>query len=180
MQVQYCASSRSGVEHCSQLGSAADSLSNITSQLQESTEQQQQQQLRRFQWFVASTVDRALDIPTAVSRLGVYLLTARYRLQNGVQGLLPADQWQMDVMHWHATTMAHLQGTFVDTATGPPSSVLLPWLVRPSNPVEEEMCRSQVCSFSLPYTAEQTSNQKNPNRKSSAQPTPPSLSSPSS
>lgn len=77
------------------------------------------------------------------------LLTARDRLQGGVQGgLLPDDQWQKDVMHWHATTMAQLQGLFVETATGPPGDgVLLPWLVRPSSPVERAMCQNQVRFF---------------------------------
>ncbi|KAK0650719.1 hypothetical protein DIS24_g6616 [Lasiodiplodia hormozganensis] len=141
VQEQYCSASLpTADQRCSPLASSADALANITAMLQDD-----EVALQRFKWLAAATTGRALDLPTAVGRLGVQLLTARDRLQGGVQGgLLPDDQWQKDVMHWHATTMAQLQGLFVETATGPPGDgVLLPWLVRPSSPVERAMCQNQ-------------------------------------
>ncbi|KAF9636305.1 hypothetical protein BFW01_g7200 [Lasiodiplodia theobromae] len=142
VQEQYCSASLPSTadQRCSPLASSADALANITAMLQDD-----EVALQRFKWLAAATTGRALDLPTAVGRLGVQLLTARDRLQGGVQGgLLPDDQWQKDVMHWHATTMAQLQGLFVETATGPPGDgVLLPWLVRPSSPVERAMCQNQ-------------------------------------
>ncbi|OJD36629.1 cytochrome p450 protein [Diplodia corticola] len=142
VQEQYCSASLPPDRRCSALASSADALADITSKLLTDDEAG----VHRLQWFVASTTGRAPDLSTAVGRLGAQLLTGRYRLsQDGVQGgLLPDGQWQADVMHWHAMTMAALQDAFVQTATGPPGDgVLLPWLVRPSSPVEEAMCRNQ-------------------------------------
>lgn len=135
-QVQYCVPSLPEEIRCSPVGSAADSLNYMTNMLHD-------QQLSKFQWFMASTIDQTLSLSTAITRLGVQLLTSRYRLRNGVQGQLPDNQWQLDVQHWHATTLAHLQGTFVDAATGPRDPALLPWLVKPSTPETQRMCQNQ-------------------------------------
>ncbi|KAL1625938.1 hypothetical protein SLS56_007084 [Neofusicoccum ribis] len=153
VQVQYCNPSlpegREG-GRCSPLAASADALDYMTSNLSG-------EQLQQFQWFVSTTIDRALSLYTAVNRLGVQLLTSRYRLHNGIQGVLPDTQWQQDVQHWHATTLAHLQGTFITAATGPPDSTLLPWLTRPTTPSTQRLCRNQKIlsashtSFSLLY-----------------------------
>ncbi|KAL1649471.1 hypothetical protein SLS58_001526 [Diplodia intermedia] len=169
VQEQYCSGRLPPDRRCSLLGSSADALADITARIRALASSSSSsssssgggdgETLTRFKWLASvmgsstagsSSSNRPLDMAAAVGRLGAQLLTGRGGLgPDGVQrgALLPA-QWQADVMHWHATTMAALQGAFVETATGPAMAAaagegLMPWLVRPEGPVEEAMCRNQ-------------------------------------
>jgi hypothetical protein len=65
------------------------------------------------------TLNLAPSIEVVRDRIGVGALTSRYTLNQGVQGPLPSNQWQLDVEHMHATTLAALQRMIIEQATGP-------------------------------------------------------------
>lgn len=87
-------------------------------------------------------------LTTSVSGLlngmGASLLTARDTLYNGLQGPLPADQWQREVLHWHQTSMAKLQRAIVEQATGPSDAYMSKYVQKPGNPIAKRVCHSQV------------------------------------
>lgn len=80
-------------------------------------------------------------IPTVLSSSS---LMARYKLQGGVSGSLPADQWQQEAEHWHQASLIGTQGIMALTANGPSDASLDPWLRKPANAVERDLCRNQV------------------------------------
>ncbi|OJD30592.1 cytochrome p450 protein [Diplodia corticola] len=99
------------------------------------------------------------SISSVVEILGVPALTSRYKLAAGMQRALPDNQWQLDVEHWHETSMAYLQGTYIDAATRPSDPEFLPYLVEPKGDDERYFCRNQkirstaYTNFSVFYLA---------------------------
>ena len=75
-------------------------------------------------------------------------LRARFGLVSGFSGPLPHDQWQSDVEGWHSSTLAAIQGSAVDAATGPASPAMRQFWVPPDNQQGRYLCHNQVsCSF---------------------------------
>lgn len=87
----------------------------------------------------------ASNIDDVVERLGVLSLLARKRLTKTFQGQLPDNQWQLEVEHWHAVSMASLQASFVTVATGPSDDKMAnsAWWLRDSE-ANWSGCRRQV------------------------------------
>lgn len=84
--------------------------------------------------------------------LGAESLLARQTLNDGMQGLLPDDQWQREMTAWWAAALAGLQAFFVQTAAG----VTFPGLedyrgYEPFYSFEKDMCSNQASSIT-PYT----------------------------
>ncbi|XXG95571.1 hypothetical protein Hte_001838 [Hypoxylon texense] len=75
----------------------------------------------------------------APSIMGVQALLSRKKLDEGWQGSLPDNQWQMDVEHWFQISIAAYQKIFVDTATGPLSSMPEDFVKRPANDVQTKL-----------------------------------------
>lgn len=72
-------------------------------------------------------------------------LTSRFRLIDGIQASLPADQWQLEVENWHSISLAALQGGLIDIAAGPGDPMVLRYFwARPSNTEEKYLCQNQV------------------------------------
>lgn len=84
------------------------------------------------------------ELDAFVETLGAGSLTARYKLVSGYQGPLPDNQWQLDVEHWHASTLAAIQGSAVDAATGPASPDMRQYWVPPENEQQQYLCNNQV------------------------------------
>lgn len=77
--------------------------------------------------------------------LKVSALTSRYRLSEGIQASLPANQWQLEVENWNSISLASLQGTLLEYAIGPGDpAVLENFWVKPSNAGEKHLCQNQV------------------------------------
>lgn len=73
-------------------------------------------------------------------------LTSRFGLSEGIQGPLPADQWQLEVENWFNILLATVQGMNLDIAIGPRNGEMLKYFwKRPSNDVEKYLCKNQVC-----------------------------------
>lgn len=86
----------------------------------------------------------ASSIVNIVDKMGISGLTSRYGLNQGIQGPLAPDQWQLDVEHWFTVWLATLQGMLVLQATGPSDADVMPWVQTPRNEAEKHFCQSQV------------------------------------
>lgn len=84
------------------------------------------------------------SIEAIIDRLGTTALTSRYTLNAGIQGPLPSNQWQSDVEHLHATTLAALQRMTIEQATGPTDQNLQRFFIRPNDDMEREARCQQV------------------------------------
>jgi len=56
---------------------------------------------------------------------------------------LPIDQWRIEAGNWFSISLAKLQQSIVDYATGPGSPDLLPYVAGPASPELAKQCRSQ-------------------------------------
>lgn len=103
-----------------------------------------QKQLDTFRWIDAIIKSYAPVIYQSIYKLGTSALVSRKTLHEGYQGPLEDNQWQLDAEHWHVTSMAALQNTMKEVATGPSDSAVEEWLTKPNNAQEHHLCRSQV------------------------------------
>jgi hypothetical protein len=71
-------------------------------------------------------------------------LSSKQNFGQGIQGPLPSNQWQLDVIHWWSTALALTQAAFVDTARGIQGAGLESLRVFPSNQAQLDMCLNQV------------------------------------
>lgn len=76
--------------------------------------------------------------------LGAKSLDSQSLLYDGVQYSLPLNQWQRDVTNWWNTTLAAVQGSYIDTALGTTDPMEKNSRHGPENPEEVKMCNSQV------------------------------------
>ena len=99
---------------------------------------------RRMINTVMDVLENVILTDSVLNVLGVSALTARYKLQQGVQGPIPDDQWQLEVKHWQATSLAALQALYVEFASRPSNPDVLQFLERPGTPELLRLCESQV------------------------------------
>lgn len=59
-----------------------------------------------------------MDTRDTLGLLGTQALRARDSLNGPLLGPLPDNQWQLEVQHWHATSMAYMQATFLQPILG--------------------------------------------------------------
>ncbi|KAK5629356.1 hypothetical protein RRF57_005071 [Xylaria bambusicola] len=78
------------------------------------------------------------SISEVINTLGAHALTSQRNLIAGNQGPIPADQWQQDVVHWWATSLAVQQSNFISNVVGPSDVRLYPYVTPPQD--------STVCS----------------------------------
>lgn len=87
------------------------------------------------------------SIDDIVKSANIASLKAREKLQGGLQGPLPDNQWQLEVENWYGGSLAVLQGAPVNYATGPIEPALLQILNRPQTESERRLCDSVVSFF---------------------------------
>lgn len=85
-----------------------------------------------------------INLADIVGSLGAGSLIARNTFIQGVQGPLPADQWQREVKHWQATVMTLLQRITVEHATGPSDTSMEKYVEKPSTKEAKHLCSNQV------------------------------------
>lgn len=92
----------------------------------------------------------------SVNGRGSSSLRAQETLYDLEQAPLPDNQWMIEVSSWFAVSMAKLQQSVVQYATGPPHLATGSHLFRPTDPINVAMCGSQkvrnsfnTISFSL-------------------------------
>lgn len=84
-----------------------------------------------------------------LENLGVSALIARDTLNNGKQGPLQPDQWEQEVLHWNAISMAKIQRSVIEEAIGSSDPSMTKYVEKPTDPAGKEVCKSQVsCTVS--------------------------------
>ncbi len=138
-QHQFCFTGVKGQQKCTPLQSSEDSPESLWELADEGD--------AWIPWFFTTSylTNKGTNIPLRV--LGVQVLTARNQHNGPLIGSLPDKQWQLEVQHWHATAMAHLQGQFLESIVGPTNPKLTPLVRRPNTTVEKQLCANQVRPF---------------------------------
>ncbi|TGJ80760.1 hypothetical protein E0Z10_g8000 [Xylaria hypoxylon] len=80
------------------------------------------------------------SISQVVKVLETQALTARQNLIVGLQGPIAPNQWQLDVVHWWATSLALIQSNFIDSVVGPSDRRLNKYIIPPD---DKAICSSQ-------------------------------------
>ncbi|KAK0613547.1 hypothetical protein B0T14DRAFT_499015 [Immersiella caudata] len=136
---QFCFTDVKGVRKCSRLGSPADAMLDLRAMMDEGDQEWNS-------WFVVTTFETMTQVRDPVELLGTRALRARDSLNGPILGPLPDNQWQLEVQHWHSTSAAQLQQTFLRTIIGP-TNPELPNLIevwRPNTTVERDICANQI------------------------------------
>jgi len=139
-QHQLCASGAFEGKECTPLMSFSDlfdirHVSGLTSN---------ENKKHRMEWTLNTTLSKMLQSFHPVAVLGIQSLTARTSINGGHQAPLPSNQWQLEIQHWHASVMAHLQRQFLEAATGPRDPKLESIFRFAETPEERDLCSNQV------------------------------------
>lgn len=96
--------------------------------------------------WIANKGNLDTELSGVIHDLGPTALLARQSLSSDLQGPVPLDQWQREVEHWQATTMAKLQKIAVEFATGPSDASIEQYVMKPSpsDKAASDVCRNQV------------------------------------
>lgn len=152
-QVQFCNTALEPDRRCGPLTSWNDalfesaSLFNVTRpQLSGQEEYPDHLTGNRFIWTVFQLNNAATWLDKLLQTLGPESLSSKANLVQGIMGRLPANQWQLDVMHWWSTYLASVQSAFVETAIGPadPTGELEWYKFVPWNDDVRKLCNNQV------------------------------------
>lgn len=136
-------------QFCNPSGNNCTSLTNLENAYEETYglwNGLRQQQIFEF-WFKMYE-GLSHEIWNMLRSLTSSALVARNSLDHGIQGPLPADQWQREVLHWHATSLASLQRGPVEIAHGPFDTSMDRFVQKASNDGERYFCRNQVSNLS--------------------------------
>ncbi|KAI0195885.1 hypothetical protein F4808DRAFT_474493 [Astrocystis sublimbata] len=97
----------------------------------------------RFSWFASILRTTLPSIADVFLENGPDALASTQTLTASVQGKLPLNQWQIDITHAWAITMAFWQATLVETARGPTDPELAANKVAPADSAQRQMCSNQ-------------------------------------
>lgn len=140
-QSQYCNPNLPEGERCTPLSGDMDT--EIPTQALFGRESQAA--LAKFNWLYMGVFQYVYSLATTVSILGGHSLLARDSVMTGrTQGVLPGNQWQLEVQHWHDIYLAQIQSLAVDLARGPDDPNVFQWLQRPNKTEEHDLCFKQV------------------------------------
>lgn len=95
--------------------------------------------MRNFNYAIRAGKLVAMDID--IITLG---LESNSRKSFGQQGLIPDNQWQVDVERWNNITLASKQQDFLDAASGPSDPRMNEFIFGPSTDQERRLCHNQV------------------------------------
>lgn len=95
-------------------------------------------------WLMRTGFSRKQTIWQVLAKLHVHALTAWKYINGPMVGNLPDNQWQLEVRHWHDTSMAHLQGIFLDSVVGHSGPGFQRRLRTPGSATEWQICKNQV------------------------------------
>lgn len=140
MQSQYC-NPGLPVDRCLPLGSIIKPLSRKDASI--FATQRQQDRLLRF-FYLLEALPGPKSLLGVIEGLGISALKARDTLQSGIQGRLPNNQWQIELVGWVLTMLAAQQRAFVDYANGPIHAVPDEFLYRPEDDISRSFCHNQV------------------------------------
>lgn len=135
-QYQFCKSDPPAAKQCSELSSMHDVF-----------------RLARKWWLGTETYDYfywifylvvTQTIASRVQALGPAVLESPSHLQGGILGPLARNQWQIDVEKWINISLASIQQSCVELASGPSDPRMDNFITRPESNIQKRMCRNQV------------------------------------
>ncbi|KAI0418902.1 hypothetical protein F5X98DRAFT_362848 [Xylaria grammica] len=156
-QHQFC-NSISGNRTCGPLASLADAVAGVVDLFDTdydaySVGNATTRTAALFTYFARATT---YPVNTALTfQLGATSLASQRYLYNGVQYLLEENQWQLDVAHWWAMSMAAHQESFLINSYGPTDPAILALRINYTTPELKKLCDNQkirttaYASFSL-------------------------------
>lgn len=130
-QYEVCKPQDDAQQSCSQSESSADVWNELSSTAD--------QELFAWMWYSIPSVLYVIEL------LGVSSLTSRFKMETGISGPLPDDQWQQDVENWHNIALARVQGQILERAAGPTDANILNSIWQgPQNDLQKSYCKNQV------------------------------------
>ncbi|KAI8628949.1 hypothetical protein F5Y19DRAFT_485311 [Xylariaceae sp. FL1651] len=131
-QHQYCYEALLKGKQCGPLASLVDSFSAaLDISPSESA-------LNHLGWIVDQT--SGTSISEVINTLGAHALTSQKNLIAANQGPIASNQWQLDVLHWWATSLAVQQSNFIESVAGPSDDRLRQYITPPLDPT---VCSNQ-------------------------------------
>ena len=157
-QFQFCRKSADKGNSCGPLASlddsriaSADILFNVDLSLGNLTQASEiyssDRAASHFLWLLQIIDTYPSNMFFAVTSLGFKSLASQRGLIDGVQGPLPDDQWKHDVTNWWNISLAALQASFVDTASGPLDPAVARIKTGPITPGQRAVCENQVRGY---------------------------------
>ena len=140
-QYRFCHTALPERSRCGITSSLSDAIYDISSL---SSSNKTSKQISRFYEQL-----NAVDMADLLQGLGPQALTAEQSLAHNIQGYLPRNRWNIEVLHWWVTYLSGLQSAFVDGIEGP-TEPRIQKFVLPSKYTYDEntfhsICRIQVC-----------------------------------
>ena len=84
------------------------------------------------------------DPSDVVEMLGTSSLMSKYRASGGIQSPIPDNQWQLDVGHWVAASLAAIQGMAIDAAIGPSNPNMRRFWAPSESEQQWYLCKNQL------------------------------------
>lgn len=94
-------------------------------------------------WTYSGILNMAAGVSDIPGNLGTTSLLAVNTLFEGIQLGLARNQWELEVENWFATSMADLQRTVVEQATGPADPSFARFFQPPNSTEEKSACANQ-------------------------------------
>lgn len=153
-QYQFCNPSLPEADRCGPLASLIDAqtrsahLFGMTEDQIANNDVPQTPAGSRYVWFLQFLTLVVPGLPVLINVLGPNSLASQQSLSraSGYLGVVPDNQWQLDVENWWAIYMASLQAGMVDIAYGPDDPALKPYEILPFNSDVQKLCNNQVSS----------------------------------
>jgi hypothetical protein len=140
VQHQWCNPNVNGDESCTLLSGFEEAFAQAESLFERASQ--------NASWYATSwAISAAADIGGVVTGLGSTALTSRFGLNFGIQSPLPSNQWELDVEHTHAVTLAYMQRIVVEQATGPTEENVQRFFIGPKHEQERQAYCLQVKPF---------------------------------
>ena len=141
-QYQFC---YEDAQHCGVLASNFDAR---TSAVQLMTAESGANSTREFSFNYfrnAFSGYQSTTISELLGQLGPTSLASKNSLTSAIQGPLPSDQWQQDVIRWWDITMASIQAAFLGLSYFNPSDPsMLAYRTNFTSPELQKLCNNQV------------------------------------
>ena len=137
-QVEFCNPNKPKNEACEPMGGYVKSIQHIDSFWNEA-------QLEALNWTTILMAGGYLTPNALVGFAGSSVLVGRYSTNGNMVGPLPNNQWQLEVEHLVASTLASLQATFVSAAKGTTRKELRQFRFTPETSMAKRTCSNQVC-----------------------------------
>jgi len=138
VQEQYCNPNLPGSQRCEPLRATSSIPEDTFSKLWSDPSQE-----RMMKFLSRALNEAALPMDEILSAMGPAALKIRSSLSSGFQYNLAEHQWQIEIEHLFNTTLATIQRTLVETATGH-DPTYQKFMYFPNSTEEQTVCKSQV------------------------------------